>query len=135
LEWPLDFLSSPISTSQTASQAGLWLIISTFGALTGSLSGGLIMQKTGKYYRLTVISYFTFVLGTIVVNSSTGIIVSSTIGIAAGKYFLFIFSLFDLIKSNNETNFVTGMMISSVGTGEPSFCLKHIYTDSSLHFF
>jgi hypothetical protein len=77
---------------QTASQAGLWLLISVFSALLGSLGGGFIMQATGKYYRLTVISYFALLLGTVVVNLSTGIIVSSTIGIAAGKY-LFKFSL------------------------------------------
>ena len=70
---------------QTASQAGLWLLISVFSALLGSLGSGLIMQATGKYYRLTVISYLALFLGTIVINLNTGIIVSSTIGIAAGK--------------------------------------------------
>ena len=74
---------------KTASQVGLWLLIAVFSALTGSLGGGLIMQTTGKYYRLTIVSYFGLLLGAIVVNLSTGIIVSSTIGIAAGKYFLF----------------------------------------------
>jgi len=69
---------------QTASQVGLWLLIGAFSALTGSLGGGLIMQTTGKYYWLTIVSYFGLVLGTIVVNLSTGIIVSSSIGIAAG---------------------------------------------------
>jgi len=69
---------------QTASQAGLWLLISVFSALIGSLGSGLIMQATGKYYRLTILSYFALLLGIIVVNLSTGIIVSSTIGIAAG---------------------------------------------------
>ena len=73
---------------QTASQAGLWLLISVFGALTGSLGSGLIMQATGKYYRLTIVSYFALFLGVIVVNLSTGIIVSSIIGLAVGKYFL-----------------------------------------------
>ena len=76
---------------QTASQAGLWLIIGVFSALVGSLGSGLIMQATGKYYRLTMVSYFALLLGTVVVNLSTGIIVSSTIGIAAGKFFLSLF--------------------------------------------
>ena len=73
----------------TASQAGLWLLISVFSGLAGSLGSGLIMQATGKYYVLTVISYFALLLGTVVVNLSTGIIVSSSIGIAVGKYFSF----------------------------------------------
>ena len=74
---------------QTASQAGLWLLISVFGALLGALGSGLIMQATGKYYWLSIISYIALFLGTFVVNMSTGIIVSSAIGIAAGEYFLF----------------------------------------------
>lgn len=81
---------------QSASQAGLWLLFSVFSGVLGSLGGGLIMQTTGKYYILTVISYFALLLGIIIVNLSTGIIVSSSIGVAAGKFlflFLFPFSL------------------------------------------
>ena len=70
---------------QTASQASLWLLISVFSGLLGSLGSGLTMQATGKYYRLTIMAYFTLFLGVNVVNLSTGIIASSTIGIAAGK--------------------------------------------------
>ena len=33
---------------QTASQAGLWLLIRVFSGLIGSLGGGLIMQATGN---------------------------------------------------------------------------------------
>ena len=72
----------------TASQAGLWLLIGIFSSLSGSLASGLIMRTTGKYYRLTVISYFVLVLGAVTVNFSTGIIFSSYIGMAAGKYVL-----------------------------------------------
>lgn len=72
---------------QSASQAGLWLLISVLSGLLGSLAGGLTIQATGKYYRLTILSYFTLLLGTIIVNLSTGIIISSSIGIAAGKFF------------------------------------------------
>ena len=75
---------------QTASQAGLWLLTRVFGVLLGSLGSGLIMQATGKYYWLSIISYIALLLGTLVVNLSTGIIFSSTIGIAAGEYFLFL---------------------------------------------
>ena len=76
---------------QTASQAGLWLLINVFSGLLGSLGSGLIMQATGKYYRLTTISHFALFFGVIVVNLSTGIVVSSTVGIAAGEYFFFLY--------------------------------------------
>ncbi|KAF8811625.1 member of the major facilitator superfamily [Phlegmacium glaucopus] len=70
---------------QTASQAGLWLLIGVFTGLFGSLGSGLIMQATGKYYQLTVISYMSLLLGTVIVNLSTGIIISSTIGMVTGN--------------------------------------------------
>ena len=101
---------------KTASQFGLWLLIAAFSALTGPLGGGLIMQATGKYYRLTIVSYFGLLLGAIVVNLSTGIIVSSTIGIAAGKHFLSLLSI-DIITNPNSV-LPIGMVINSLGNCE-----------------
>ncbi|PPR05313.1 hypothetical protein CVT26_011572 [Gymnopilus dilepis] len=70
--------------SKSASEAGLWLIMGVVGGLTGSLSGGLIMQATGKYYWLTVGGYVALFFGTIIVNLTSGVLVTSTIGIALG---------------------------------------------------
>ena len=104
---------------QTASLVGLWLLIGAFGALTGSLGGELIMQTTGKYYRLTIVSHFGWLLGAIAVNLSTGIIVTLTIGIAAGKHFLSLLSI-DII-----TNPILpiGLVINPLGNGE-NYLLK-----------
>ena len=77
----------PLYLQAVLELAALWMFISVFNDLTSSFDSGLIMQATGKYYLLTTISYFASLLGTIVVNLSTGITVSSTIGMAVSKYF------------------------------------------------
>ncbi|TFK33386.1 member of the major facilitator superfamily [Crucibulum laeve] len=70
--------------NKTASEAGLWLIISVLGGLTGSLSGGLIMQSTGKYYILTVIAYIMMLTGTVTVTLSAGILIRSSVLVGIG---------------------------------------------------
>ena len=40
----------------SAAEAGMRLLPGILGAVSGSLLGGVIMQKTGKYYWLTVIT-------------------------------------------------------------------------------
>lgn len=70
-----------------ASQAGLRLLPGIVASVTGSLSGGLIMQKTGKYYWLTVFAYFTLTLSVIPVLLCAGLVVNSTIGISIGLSF------------------------------------------------
>ncbi|KAF8891479.1 member of the major facilitator superfamily [Gymnopilus junonius] len=69
---------------KSASEAGVWLIIGVIGGLTGSLSGGLMMQATGKYYWLTVVGYAMLFFGTITVSATSGELVTSMIGIALG---------------------------------------------------
>ena len=70
---------------RTASETGIWLLLSVGGSLTGSLCGGLIIQATGKYYILTLASYIVFFLGTTSTTLSSGVIVTSSIGIALGE--------------------------------------------------
>ncbi|KAF9473933.1 member of the major facilitator superfamily, partial [Pholiota conissans] len=70
---------------QSASKASLWLIIGVIGGLTGSLMGGLIMQATGKYYVLTLLGYVALFIGTVTVTLTSGITVTSAIGIAIGN--------------------------------------------------
>ncbi|KAJ3576364.1 hypothetical protein NP233_g456 [Leucocoprinus birnbaumii] len=57
---------------KTASETGAWLVIAVVFALTGSLSRGLIMQATGKYYTLTCVAYVVLLAGTISVLTGTG---------------------------------------------------------------
>ncbi|KAI5832975.1 MFS general substrate transporter [Schizophyllum commune Tattone D] len=58
--------------SLSAGQAGAYLIPSVIAGTTGSLGGGLIMQKTGKYYRLTVAAYVQFAAGVAGIALNTG---------------------------------------------------------------
>ena len=70
-----------------ASQAGLRLLPGIVASVTGSLSGGLIMQKTGKYYWLTVFAYSTLTLAIIPIFLCANLVVNSTIGISIGLFF------------------------------------------------
>jgi len=63
-----------------AKQAGLGLIPGVLAGVSGSLLSGLIMQKTGKYYALTVLSYSVMLIGNFIICSTTGLIVNSLIG-------------------------------------------------------
>ncbi|KAF3936589.1 hypothetical protein ABW19_dt0206802 [Dactylella cylindrospora] len=58
----------------TASQSGLRMLPAIAGSVSGSLAGGIIMQKTGKYFILTVVAYSTMVVGSIMVLLATGVI-------------------------------------------------------------
>ncbi|TDL17535.1 MFS general substrate transporter [Rickenella mellea] len=49
--------------AKSASAAGMLLIPATIGGVIGSLSGGIVMQRTGKYWWLTVGAYSVVVLG------------------------------------------------------------------------
>ena len=55
----------------SASEAGVRLLPAIAGAVAGSLSGGIIMQKTGKYYWLTVMAYSLPISGSLIVLAST----------------------------------------------------------------
>ncbi|OQO12629.1 hypothetical protein B0A48_02091 [Cryoendolithus antarcticus] len=54
--------------NMTATQAGLRLIPSIIAGVSGSLFAGFYMQRTGRYYWLTIIAYTTLVLGMIVIT-------------------------------------------------------------------
>jgi len=60
-----------------AKQTGLGLLPAVFAGVSGSLFGGLIMQKTGKYYYLTVTSYTVMLMGQAIVLASTGLFLNS----------------------------------------------------------
>ena len=68
----------------SATQAGVRLLPNVFAAVLGSLSGGLLMQRTGKYYWLTVLGYSILTLGTLLIILCTGLVVNNTYGISVG---------------------------------------------------
>lgn len=68
----------------SATQAGLRLIPGIIAGVSGSLFAGIYMQKTGKYYWVTIISYSNLVVGLVVVLIFSGIVVNSTWGIVIG---------------------------------------------------
>ena len=71
----------------SASQAGLWLLPGIVASVSGSLSGGLIMKKTGKYYWLTVFAYSILTLAAIPILLCANLVVKSAVGISIGLFF------------------------------------------------
>lgn len=69
---------------QTATQAGVRLIPSIIAGVSGSLFGGILMQRTGKYYWLTVSAYTGLTIGMLLVLLFTGLTVNTTYGILTG---------------------------------------------------
>ena len=68
----------------TATQAGVRLIPGIIAGVSGSLFGGFYMQRTGKFYWLTVIAYTNLVIGMTFVFLFSGFVVNSTPGIIVG---------------------------------------------------
>ena len=68
----------------SASQAGVRLLPGIVAGVSGSLFGGLLMQKTGKYYWLTVCAYTILTLGMIPILLCTGLVTNNTYGISIG---------------------------------------------------
>lgn len=68
----------------SATRAGVLLIPGIIAGVSGSLFGGVYMQKTGKYYWLTVIAYTNLVVGMIIITLFSGLVKNSTIGIIVG---------------------------------------------------
>ena len=68
----------------SATQAGVRLLPGIVAGVCGSLFGGILMQKTGKYYWLTVCAYTSLTLGIIPILLSTGLVGNSTYGISVG---------------------------------------------------
>ena len=68
----------------SATQAGVRLLPGILAGVLGSLVGGIVIQKTGRYYWLTVASCSGFVIGMMAIVLSTGVLVNSTYGIAGG---------------------------------------------------
>lgn len=57
----------------SAGEAGLRLLPAIVGAVSGSLAGGIIMQRTGRYYWLTFGAYSLCVVGAVALFLCSGI--------------------------------------------------------------
>lgn len=68
----------------SATQAGLRLLPNVIAAVSGSLCGGILMQRTGKYYWITVLAYSISALGTLLIILCTGLVINNTYGISVG---------------------------------------------------
>jgi predicted MFS family arabinose efflux permease len=68
----------------SATQAGLRLIPAVICSVSGSLSSGIYMKRTGKYYWITVICYAGLLLGMTVVLLCSGVAANSQAGIIVG---------------------------------------------------
>jgi predicted MFS family arabinose efflux permease len=73
-------------TEKSASEVGLWLILSVAGGLVGSLVGGLVIQATGRFYAITVGAYCAMFIGAGLIVLMTGVLMQSLPGLAIGKY-------------------------------------------------
>jgi predicted MFS family arabinose efflux permease len=70
-----------------ATGAAVRLIPAILASVSGSLFGGIVMKKTGKFYWLTVVSYATLTTGAVIVLCFVGLVTNSTYGIAIGMMF------------------------------------------------
>ncbi|KAG6808558.1 hypothetical protein H0H92_003728 [Tricholoma furcatifolium] len=68
-----------------ASEAGVLLIPSILSGVTGSLVAGILMQRTGKYYRLTVAGYAMTVLGATITLLMTEVKEHANWGVSFGE--------------------------------------------------
>ncbi|KAL8962723.1 MAG: hypothetical protein Q9193_000910 [Seirophora villosa] len=68
----------------TATQASVRLLPTIISGVCGSLFGGLLMQKTGRYYWLTVIAYTVLFFGVLIIMLFSDLIMNNTYGIAVG---------------------------------------------------
>ena len=67
-----------------AAASGVRLLPAILAGVTGSLLGGLVMKKTGKYYWLTVTAYTMLVVGMVIILLFAGTIINSTWGLSIG---------------------------------------------------
>lgn len=71
----------------TASQAGVRLIPGIAASVTGSLSAGIVMQKTGRYYWLTVAAYTMTFISYIPILLFSGYLVNNLLALTIGFCF------------------------------------------------
>ncbi len=75
---------------RTATGAAVRILPAVVASVCGSLFGGWLMKRTGRYYWLTVVAYSLLPTGVLVILLSSGILIRSTwaisIGLAVGGF-------------------------------------------------
>lgn len=102
---------------RTASEAGVVLLSAVPFGVGGSLFGGIVMQKTGKYYWLTVLTFGLMVLGQVLVAGFTGTWLYAYAGIIVGEW-RYAVVLRRLLTCS------TGLCFSAFGVGEQPASLR-----------
>jgi hypothetical protein len=72
----------------SATGAGLRLIPVMVCSVGGSLFGGKVMQRTGKYYWLTISCLVISIFGSVTIFLCSGLVASSSLGIVIGLGFV-----------------------------------------------
>lgn len=72
---------------KSVTETSVWLIICIFAGLVGSLTGGIVIQRTGKVYPITVTGNFLLFFGALLVYLSSGVLLISPLGLATGLFF------------------------------------------------
>ncbi|KAI0311217.1 MFS general substrate transporter [Amylostereum chailletii] len=67
--------------NKSAADAGVALIPSVVASVVASLSGGIIIQATGKYYALTVLNYALMMCGNVLILLCAGTVAHSLAGL------------------------------------------------------
>ncbi|KAI1374579.1 MFS general substrate transporter [Hypoxylon crocopeplum] len=68
----------------SAATAGALFAPNTVFGLTGSLGGGFLMRRTGKYYWLTMLGYSLVLVSVAPMVAFTGVVVKSAVGVIFG---------------------------------------------------
>ena len=68
----------------SATQAGVRLLPLIAASVSGSLFSGIVMQKTGRYYWLTVLCYIFMTIGTLSIALFSGLITKNIGGMIIG---------------------------------------------------
>ena len=72
----------------SARQVGLAMLPMVVGGVAGSLTAGVVMQATGRYYVLTVVMFMLMLAGTVTVSLVTGVVAYTLVALVLGESFL-----------------------------------------------
>ncbi|KAJ7184727.1 member of the major facilitator superfamily [Mycena filopes] len=110
---------------KSPSEVGFWLLPTVVAGVVGSLTGGLIIQATGRYYWVTVGAYVAMVLGMVGTTLEAGIIAKSAVGVAVATF---------IGAVGNGTGVTTSLiaLISNAGPADQAMATAASYLFRSL---